>query len=360
VASDHKLPEEIAPTGPKLSRFRILPAPPIRPHLFPDEARFAFRLALLAFGAELAFWLMIGDRSRTLLFVVFCRLLKPLWAALGRRVSRTLIAAGLIALPLITALGVVALSLLSRAGHPTPHALAPLLFVGVASLGLPAVFDLCAATIGDSVTVERRPAAYSWLEMGQSIGAAVGIAAAFSNDRVVVGALLVGMLLAAVGVPQLKDRGTPCSAWPASGYVAALRSPVGAQLSVLAFLCTALAWTTAQSVLPEGYREQLPQLSRQLPSWLGALMPLLGMAVAARLEPRMPNAVWLPRLATMLAAAGWFASLQPVSLFGLGVMLASLPAAVARGAGEMERPIVSSVTWSALTAGAALGAVLHF
>ena len=70
----------------------------------------------------------------------------------------------------------------------------------------------------------------------------------------------------------------------------------------------------------------------------------------------MPNAVWLPRLALLLAAAG---VLWPgLRLVARGAMFAAVPAAVARGAGEMERPLASSLAWSALLAGAAAGAVL--
>src|SRR5437868_15101049 len=58
--SDGKLPEEFAPRGPKLSRFPIQPAPPIRPRLFPDELRFAVRLAVLAGAGELAAWAGVG------------------------------------------------------------------------------------------------------------------------------------------------------------------------------------------------------------------------------------------------------------------------------------------------------------
>ena len=70
----------------------------------------------------------------------------------------------------------------------------------------------------------------------------------------------------------------------------------------------------------------------------------------------MPNAAWLPRLALVLALAGLFWA--PLGLFALGAMFAAIPAAVVGGVGEMERPLVSSLAWSALIAGAALGAVL--
>jgi hypothetical protein len=350
------LPEEFAPTGKKLSRFTIQPAPPLRPRLFPDEARFAFRLALLVFGTEFGFWLLIGDRSRTLLAIVLCRLLKPLWAALGRRVPRPAIAAALLTLPLAAAIGVAVLAVATRTGHaPWPHT-QRLAYLGVASLGLPALMDLCSTMVADSVTVERRAAAYSWLEMGQSAGAALGIAAAFSQDLLLLSGLSLALVLATFGIPQLRDRGTPRSSWPLRQYASALRSPLGLQLCALAFLCTALAWGSAESIFPGRF----PHPARTLPWWALAAMPLLGMALAARLEPLMPNAVWLPRIATLIAAASFFASFQPAGIFALGMMLAALPSAVARAGAEMERPLLSSVTWSALTAGAALGAVLRF
>jgi hypothetical protein len=299
---------------------------------------------------------LIGDRSRTLLAIVFCRLLKPLWAALGKRVPRPAIAAALLTLPLAAALGVFVLAMASHTGHPAwPHA-QRLVYLGVASLGLPALMDLCSTMVADSVTVERRAAAYSWLEMGQSAGAGLGIAAAFSQDLMLISALAGALLLAIVGIPQLRNRGTPRSSWPMKQYVAALRSPIGLQLSVLAFFCTALAWTSAEAVFPGRF----PHATRTLPWWALSLLPLFGMAIAARIEPFMRNAVWLPRIATLIAAASFFASFQPAGVFALGMMLSALPAAVARAAGEMERPVVSSVTWSALTAGAALGAVLRF
>src|SRR5437868_11646413 len=96
-----KLPEEFAPTGPKLSRFPIQAAPPIRPRLFPDEARFAFRVAILAGGAECAVWttlLWLGD-ARFLFLLAGMRLLKPLWARLGTRLPRPFV--GMLALPAV-------------------------------------------------------------------------------------------------------------------------------------------------------------------------------------------------------------------------------------------------------------------
>src|SRR3954462_877635 len=94
-----KLPEEFAPTGPKLSRFPIQPAPPIRPRLFPDEARFALRLALLAGAAECAVWTILVSLAdaRAVLLVAALRLLKPVWALAGTGLPRPLV--GLLALP---------------------------------------------------------------------------------------------------------------------------------------------------------------------------------------------------------------------------------------------------------------------
>src|SRR5205085_1695881 len=48
--------------------------------------------------------------------------------------------------------------------------------VALVAGGLPALADLCATHIGDSVTVERRAAAYAWLDMAQGIGALLGVA----------------------------------------------------------------------------------------------------------------------------------------------------------------------------------------
>jgi len=81
------LPEEFAPKGPKLSKF------PIRPRLFPDEARFALRLALLAGGAECAAWVLLaaGGAHRAIIALAALRLLKPLWAKLGTRLPRAAI-----------------------------------------------------------------------------------------------------------------------------------------------------------------------------------------------------------------------------------------------------------------------------
>src|SRR3954466_2983518 len=93
-----KLPEEFAPQGPRLSRFRILPAPAIRPRLFPDEARFALRLAAMAGFTELAAWAWVaraGGRGAAVIEGAL-RLLRPVWAGLGTPPPRPAVAFALL------------------------------------------------------------------------------------------------------------------------------------------------------------------------------------------------------------------------------------------------------------------------
>jgi hypothetical protein len=324
-----KLPEEFAPTGPKLSRFRVLPAPPIRPRLFPDEARFTLRLCLLSGCTELAAWAWMAGAMgrRAALAWGALRLLRPLWSWLGTRLPRPAVALAL----LCAAAAGAAASLITLGG---------LFSLGLAAVALPAVSDLCASCAGDSITVERRSAAFAWLDMAQGLGAAAGLVLGLAAPGPALVAGAAALFVGSVGVPDLRDRGTPRSSWPMAARLHVLRSPAGAWLAPLAFACGVFG-----------------MLSRATPQpWAAILWPLAGMALAARIEPRMPNAAVLPRLAALAAALGWF--VPPLRLLGLGAMFAAIPAAVARGAGEMERPVASSMLWSALAAGAALGAVL--
>ncbi|HEY5677098.1 MAG TPA: hypothetical protein VIR81_09940, partial [Myxococcales bacterium] len=217
--------------------------------------------------------------------------------------------------------------------------LGQLFIAGLLAVAVPAVGDLCASCAGDSITVERRSAAFAWLDMAQGLGAATGLALglALPGPALVAGA--AALLVGSTAVPDLRDRGTPRSSWPLAARLHVLRSPFGAWLAPSAFACGLF-----------GMLSRAP-----LPPW-AVLWLLAGMALAARLEPRMPNAAVLPRLAALAAALGWF--LPGLRLLGLGAMFAAIPAAVARGAGEMERPVASSLLWSALSAGAALGSVL--
>jgi hypothetical protein len=330
VSDSPRLPEEFAPTGSKPSRFRIAPPPPLRPRLFPDEAKFALRLSLLAGSAEFAAWAWFahaGGRGAVLGWAAL-RLLKPAWSFLGTRVPRPAVAFAL----LFVAVAGAAASLLTLGQFFT---------AGLLAVALPAVGDLCASCAGDSITVERRSAAFAWLDMAQGLGAALGLALGTASGRVAMVAGLAALLLGSIGVPDLHDRGTPRSTWSLPAYEHLLGSPFGAQICALAFFGAFLA---------------LQRLPQPLPAWAALLLPLAGMAIAARLDPYLPNAVILPRAAVAVAALGllW----PPLRLVAIGALFAAVPAAVARGAGEMERPIASSLAWSALAAGAAVGAVL--
>ena len=89
--------------------------------------------------------------------------------------------------------------------------------------------------------------------------------------------------------------------------------------------------------------------------------PLLGMATAARAEVVARNALVVPRVLAAIAlvacALRWVAPTAAIAagLFALGAFCAAIPGAVARGAGEMERPVASSLGFSALALGAGAG-----
>src|SRR5216684_9176113 len=288
AVSGEKLPEEFAPTGPKRSRFPIQPAPAVRPRLFADEARFAARLALLAGGAELAAWIwfarLLAHRGPAWAALAFalCRVLRPLWAWLGTRLRRGAVAFALLAASLLVQ-GFAAMTFADA--------------LGAVAAALPAVADLCAVAVAGAVTVERRAAAYSWLDMAQGLGCGLGLAIGVAEPRLApllgTAALLVGSL----GIPDLRDRGTPRSTWPVRVRLQILRTPLAGQLALLA----------AAGVLALALRLLAPP-----------------------------------------AAVG-------VGLFALGGLCAALPGAVARGAGEMERAVASSFAWSALAIGAGVG-----
>lgn len=352
------LPEPFAPKGPLLSRLPVRPPPPLRPRLFPDEARFALRLSLLAGGAELSAWvwlaaLLASGSGRGLpraalvagaAGLAALRGARPLWAQLGTRVPRTALAFALLSVALV-ADGAALLSL-SLLPFPGPIALAAAAFACLVAPG-----DLAASCAADAITVERRAAAYSWLDMAQGLGLAAGLAVGASWPRLAPAASAAGLFLAGLGVPDLRGRGTPRSAWPWSAYLEAVRTPLGRELGALAFAAAGLACLS------------LP-LSRGF-AWLA---PAAGMIFAARAEPRAPNAVALPRLlaATSLLAAllalAAPAALGPaavqLALLALGAAASAVPASVARASPEMERPLLASLAWVALFAGgaAALGA----
>ena len=375
-----KLPEPFAPTGPKLTRLKVLAAPPVRQALFADEARFSWRLGLLLGLGELSAWALLlstvarAPRGLPLLASLLCwallRGLRPLWSRVGTHLPRPLVAGVLLAAA-ATALGGAAL------GPLFPRDQLALLLVACALSALPALGDLVQSHVADAVTVERRPAAYARLEMGQGLGAALGIALGCALPRsapvLAAGAVFASGLL----VPDLRDRGTRRSAWPFASYREVLGAPLPRALFALALLlggCAGLALAGLWRPSDGGAWTFLP-----------LLLPPLGMALAARVEPGSANAVQVPGAgasaaggALLLALAagllGWLSqrggglgqlaagaawtglAARWTALFALGLGCTAFPAAVARGAAELERPVASSLCWTALGASCALGA----
>ena len=332
-----KLPDEFAPTGPKLSRFPIQPAPPVRPRLFADEARFAGRLALLAGGAELAAWIwfarLLYHRGPAWAALAFagCRIARPLWAFLGTRIPRGAIAFTLLAFSLLLQ-GFATVSFADG--------------LGAVAAAIPAVADLCAAAMADAVTVERRAAAYSWLDVAQGLGCGLGLALGVAEPRLAPLVATAALLVGSLGVPDLRDRGAPRSTWPVAVRFQVLRTPLAGQLALLAAVGGGCAAAAAV---------------RSSWGWWSLLPPILGMAAAARTEAAARNALVVPRaLALVGALALALRHAAPpaavaVGLFALGGFCAALPGAAARGAGEMERPLASSLAFSALALGAGVG-----
>ena len=99
-----------------------------------------------------------------------------------------------------------------------------------------------------------------------------------------------------------------------------------------------------------------------LPRWAALVAPIAGMGIAARIDPYTRNAVVLPRLllalAFVCAALRWSTPWQTyagvAAVVVLGALASALPASIVRGAGEMERPVVSSLVWSMLSLGGGL------
>jgi hypothetical protein len=330
VADPPQLPEPLAPPAPKASRFRVVSSPPLRPALLPEEARFALRLSVLTGCAEFAAWAWFaqaGAKGAVLAWAAL-RLLKPVWAFVGTRFARPAVAFSL----LLLALFGVAASLLT---------VGQLFTAALLAVALPVFGDLCASCAGDRISVERRSAAYAWLDMAQGLGGVAGVALGASFPRFAAVVSVAALLAASTGVPDLQARGAPRTTWTPAAYEDVLQSKFGARIVALAFFGGFFA---------------MQQPSRPHSTWMALLFPLAGMVIAARLDPRVRNGVALPGGAVLVAVAGLF--LPPLRLLALGALFAALPAAVARGAGEMQRPVASSLAWSALSLGAAVGAVL--
>ncbi|MFL5412892.1 MAG: hypothetical protein ACJ79D_16110 [Myxococcales bacterium] len=338
------IPEQFAPRSRK-PRFATLPDAPVRPRLLAEESRFALRLSLLAGATEVcafaAFARLCADRSFAGAVVwAALRVARPLWAFLGTRVPRGAVAFALVG----TSLLVQGWALFSL--RPDETLLA-------AAAALPALGDLCATCLGDRIPLDRRAAAWSYLDVGQGLGAAVGLAAGTAEPRLSPVFAAVALLVGSIAIPDLRggpgERGT----WPLWLRASAARTPFGAQGAVIAFAIGGFA-SAALAGTP-------------VPRWAAIAAPLAGMWIAARLDPRTRNAVILPRALAVLAAgcavvrgAGpWPIAAGTAALLLFGAAASALPASVARGSGEMERPLVSSLLWSALSlgAGVALAAV---
>jgi len=337
AVSSEKLPEEFAPTGPKVSKFSIRPPLPVRPRLFADEARFAGRLALLCGGAELAAWIwfarLLAHRGPAWAALAFAasRVLRPFWSWLATKLPRAFVAFAVLAISLLLQ-GFAAMSFADA--------------LGAFAAALPAVGDLCASAAADAVTIERRATAYSWIDMGQALGCCLGLAIGCAEPRL---APLIGtaaLLAGSLAVPDLRDRGTPRSTWPVAMRAQVLRAPLAGELALLASVGAGLAAAAAV---------------RSTWGWWAAAAPLLGMAAAARAESVARNALIVPRV--LFALGGVALALRIVAppaavvvgLLTLGGFCSAVPSAVARGVGEMERPVASSLGWSALALGAGLG-----
>src|SRR5437868_3086732 len=213
VADPPELPEQFAPTGPRPSHFRVVPSPPLRPTLLPDEARFALRLSVLSGCAEFAAWAWFahaGDKGAVLGWAAL-RLLKPVWAWTGTRFPRSVVAFSL----LLLALFGVAASLLT---------VGQLFTAALLAVALPAFGDLCASCAADGISVERRSAAFAWFDMAQGLGGATGVALGASFPRVAAILSVAALLAASIGVPDLQDRGTPRTNWTLAAHEHVLHS----------------------------------------------------------------------------------------------------------------------------------------
>jgi len=334
-----EIPEQFAPRSRK-PRFATLPDAPVRPRLLAEESRFALRLSLLAGATEIcafaAFARLCTHRSFAGAVVwAALRVARPLWAFLGTVVPRGAVAFTLVAASLLVQ-GWALFSL-----RPDETLLA-------AAAALPALGDLCATCLGDAIPLDRRAAAWSYLDVGQGLGVALGLAAGAAEPRLSPVFAAVALLVGSIAIPDLRGRPGERGTWPVSLRASAAKTPFGALGAVLAFAIGALASAAlAGSSISRG---------------AAIAAPLAGMWIAARLDPRTPNAVILPRSLFVLAAACavvrsarlWPLAAGPAALLLLGAAASALPASVARGSGEMERPLVSSLVWSALSLGAGL------
>src|SRR5262245_35232844 len=200
-------------------------------------------------------------------------MLRPLWGFLGARLRRGAVAFALLAVSLLVQ-GFASMSFADA--------------LGATAAALPAVADLCAAAMADAVTVERRAAAYSWLDIAQGLGCGLGLAIGAAEPRLAPLVATAALLVGSLGIPDLRDRGTPRSTWPIRVRLQVLRTPLAGRLALLAAAgggCAAAAAVRS--------------------SWgVWALVPpLLGMAAAARGEAAARNAPIVPWALVAIGAA---------------------------------------------------------
>jgi len=338
-----ELPEEFAPRSHK-PRFATLPGAPVRPRLVAEESRFAMRLSLLAAVSELCAFAAFARLCTHRAFagaVVWAalRVARPLWAFCGTVVPRGLVAFALVA----TSLALQGAALLFL--RPDEGLLA-------AAAALPALGDLCATRLGEAVPLDRRAAAFSYLDIGQAMGIALGLAAGAAEPRLSPVFGVFALLCGSIAIPDLRSPPGPRATFSMALRAAAARTPFGARISVLAFFTGGLG----AAALADGV----------LPRWAAIGAPLAGMVLAARIEPRTRNAVVLVRALAIVAAVcavvraiGQWPLVAPVAALAmLGAAASALPASVARGAGELERAMISSLSWSAFSLGAGLALAL--
>ena len=338
-----ELPAQFAPRSPR-PRFATLPDAPVRPRLLADESRFAVRLSLLAGAAELCAFAAFARLCTHRAFagaVVWAalRLARPLWAFLGTVAPRGAVAFVLVAVSLAVQ-GAALLSLGRDEG------------LLAAAAALPALGDLCATCLGERIPLDRRAAGFSYLDIGQGMGVALGLAAGTAEPRLAPVIAVVALLFGSIAIPDLRGFPGPKATFSVGLRVATAKTPFGAQGSLLAFGIGGLGAAALVEPL--------------VPSWAAIAAPLAGMWLAARIDPRTRNAVVLPRVLVLVAgvcalarALGqWPAAAAVTALVVLGAAASALPASVARGSGELERPVVSSLVWSAFSLGAGLALAL--
>jgi hypothetical protein len=291
----------------------------------------------LSGGAELAAWIwfarLLGHRGPAWAALVFgaFRVLRPLWSWLGTRIGRAFVAFALLAVSLLVQ-GFAAMSFAEG--------------LGAVAAALPAVADLCASAAADAITVERRATAYSWIDMAQALGCCLGIALGSAEPRLAPLVCTAALLVGSLAIPDLRDRRTPRSTWPLGIRLRVFRAPLPGQLALLVAAGSGLGAAAAV---------------RSTWGWWAVAPPLLGMAAAARVESGAPNALVVPRALFVLGGAALALrfvappAAAGIGLFVLGGFCSAGPSAVARGAGEMDRPVASSWAWSALALGAGLG-----